>query len=156
MNRLISEQYLHKSSSFIYITQYLLFMLLDLQDLENGMYVINNVQYVSRCLITRKLCNTFLLYYQQYVSILGDKSSSFRSYVPQIQLCGKTPDQKYRLIIRILACLLNCPPGQHLFPSASPREITVFKGLFSSQPVNRYIIYTLFSCSQRIALATYR
>lgn len=40
MNRLISEQYLHKSSSFIYN---LLFMLLDLQDLENGMYVINNV-----------------------------------------------------------------------------------------------------------------
>lgn len=155
MNRLISEQYLHKSSSFIYITQYLLFMLLDLQDLENGMYVINNVQYVSICLITRNVilsCYTI----QQYVSILGDKSSSFRSYEPQIQLCGKTPDQKYRLIIRILACLLNCPPGQHLFPSASPREITVFKGLFSSQPVNRYIIYTLFSCSQRIALATYR
>lgn len=155
MNRLISEQYLHKSLSFIYITQYLLFMLLDLQDLENGMYVINNVQYVSRCLITRNVilsCYTISNMFP-YSEIKG---SSFRSYVPQIQLCGKTPDQKYRLIIRILACLLNCPPGQHLFPSASPREITVFKGLFSSQPVNRYIIYTLFSCSQRIALATYR
>lgn len=30
-------------------------MLLDLQDLENGMYVINNVKYVSRCLITRNV-----------------------------------------------------------------------------------------------------
>lgn len=139
MNRLISEQYLHKSSSFIYITQYLLFMLLDLQDLENGMYVINNVQYVSRCLITR---NVILSCYTiSNVSILGDKSSSFRSYEPQIQLCGKTPDQKYRLIIRILACLLNCPLGQHLFPSASPPEITVILIIASKQVHNIYSFF---------------
>lgn len=126
MNRLISEQYLHKSSSFIYITQYLLFMLLDLKDLENGMYVINNVQYVSRCLITRNVihsCYTIsnmFPYSEIKAVVLGLMNLRYSSVAKLLT--------RNRLIIRILACLLNCPPGQHLFPSASPQEITVFIG----------------------------